>query len=102
MRHCDNAEAAARNGAAIVDYRVRLLKDDAAGVIAADRSVVLDVDRDLLSVDARVVALDRFALRHDDVERLVLEIGRVSCRERVGKYGLFSVVAGALKKKKKK
>src|SRR3546814_7545583 len=74
MRHCDNAEAAARNGAAIVDYRVRLLKDDADGVIAAARSVVFDVDRALLSVDALVVALDRFALRHDDVERFLLVV----------------------------
>src|SRR3546814_2913112 len=58
MRHRDNAEATARNDAAIVDYRVRLLKDDAAGVIAADRSVVFDFDRARLGIDARVVALD--------------------------------------------
>src|SRR3546814_7689680 len=74
MRHRDNAEATARNDAAIVDYRVRLLKDDAAGVIAADRSVVFDFDRARLGIDARVVALDGFTLRNDDAERFLLVV----------------------------
>src|SRR3546814_14766087 len=37
-----------------------------------------------------------------DLDDLRVEIGRASCRERVGQYGYISVVAVSLKKKKNK
>src|SRR3546814_16719408 len=53
--------------------------------------------------ESHVVPLCRSAvalLRRMRSERLALEIGRASCRERVCQYVSFSVVAVSLKKKK--
>src|SRR3546814_14653387 len=62
------------------------------------REMTLEMQR--LEEENNRIFIDAYGLQ-DELTPAVTQLGRASCRERVCKYGMISVVAASLKKKKK-